>query len=107
MRATIVSIPPSWVRPAGGRGTRIRTGDLEYPKLPRYQTALCPDGWARICAGSIHGSIGASKAPRGRAPKGGAARRGSPEPWVGDAIPGRDPVFLRGSTDHFQYRANR
>jgi hypothetical protein len=25
-----------------GRGSRIRTDDLEYPKLPRYQTALCP-----------------------------------------------------------------
>src|SRR5437016_4128425 len=27
---------------ADGRGSRIRTGDLEYPKLPRYQAALCP-----------------------------------------------------------------
>src|SRR6266566_5236824 len=25
-----------------GRGGRIRTGDLEYPKLPRYQAALRP-----------------------------------------------------------------
>ena len=25
-----------------GRGSRIRTCDLKYPKLPRYQTALCP-----------------------------------------------------------------
>jgi hypothetical protein len=25
-----------------GRGSRIRTCDLEYPKLPRYQTALYP-----------------------------------------------------------------
>src|SRR5262249_8064381 len=31
-----------------GRGSRIRTGDLEYPKLPRYQTALCPACRARI-----------------------------------------------------------
>src|SRR5216684_4178291 len=62
MRATIAAVPPSWDRPAGGRGTRIRTGDLEYPKLPRYQTALCPAGCARTCAGSIHGSLGASKA---------------------------------------------
>jgi hypothetical protein len=27
-----------------GRGSRIRTGDLQYPKLPRYQTALYPAG---------------------------------------------------------------
>ena len=26
-----------------GRGTRIRTADLQYPKLPRYQAALYPD----------------------------------------------------------------
>src|ERR1019366_5796986 len=25
-----------------GRGSRIRTCDLKYPKLPRYQTALYP-----------------------------------------------------------------
>jgi hypothetical protein len=30
-----------------GRGSRIRTCDLKYPKLPRYRAALCPDfsGW--------------------------------------------------------------
>src|SRR5882672_4477647 len=27
---------------AGGRGSRIRTCDLKYPKLPRYQAALYP-----------------------------------------------------------------
>ncbi len=27
----------------GGRGSRIRTGDLKYPKLPRYRAALYPD----------------------------------------------------------------
>src|SRR3984957_1856054 len=27
----------------GGRGSRIRTCDLKYPKLPRYQTALYPE----------------------------------------------------------------
>jgi hypothetical protein len=26
-----------------GRGTRIRTLDLQYPKLPRYQAALYPE----------------------------------------------------------------
>src|SRR5882762_7489068 len=29
-------------RLSGGRGSRIRTCDLEYPKLPRYQAALYP-----------------------------------------------------------------
>jgi hypothetical protein len=26
-----------------GRGSWIRTNDLQYPKLPRYQAALYPD----------------------------------------------------------------
>src|SRR5208283_1445697 len=26
-----------------GRGSRIRTGDLKYPKLPRYRAALYPE----------------------------------------------------------------
>jgi len=26
-----------------GRGSRIRTCDLKYPKLPRYQAALYPE----------------------------------------------------------------
>src|ERR1700739_2321498 len=29
---------------AGGRGSRIRTCDLQYPKLPRYQAAPYPAG---------------------------------------------------------------
>jgi hypothetical protein len=28
-----------------GRGSRIRTCDLKYPKLPRYQAALYPECW--------------------------------------------------------------
>jgi hypothetical protein len=28
-----------------GRGSWIRTNDLQYPKLPRYQAALYPDHW--------------------------------------------------------------
>jgi hypothetical protein len=27
-----------------GRGSWIRTNDLQYPKLPRYQAALYPEG---------------------------------------------------------------
>src|SRR6516164_9520515 len=43
-----------------GRGTRIRTADLQYPKLPRYQAALYPG-----TAMSIHAK-GASSKARGR-----------------------------------------
>jgi hypothetical protein len=32
----------SEINQAGGRGSRIRTCDLQYPKLPRYQAALYP-----------------------------------------------------------------
>jgi hypothetical protein len=31
------------IRHAIGRGSWIRTNDLQYPKLPRYQAALYPD----------------------------------------------------------------
>jgi hypothetical protein len=30
-------------RNKSGRGSWIRTNDLQYPKLPRYQAALYPD----------------------------------------------------------------
>jgi hypothetical protein len=33
-----------------GRGSWIRTNDLQYPKLPRYQAALYPDLY---CLGMI------------------------------------------------------
>ena len=32
-----------------GRGSWIRTNDLQYPKLPRYQAALYPD-WSNELA---------------------------------------------------------
>src|ERR1700692_812652 len=41
-----------------GRGSWIRTNDLQYPKLPRYQAALYPDLWE---TSSIHASSAASK----------------------------------------------
>ena len=30
-----------------GRGSWIRTNDLQYPKLPRYQAALYPDHFGK------------------------------------------------------------
>src|ERR1700722_2779143 len=41
MRAVMTA--PSLFPNRGGRGSRIRTCDLKYPKLPRYQTALYPE----------------------------------------------------------------
>jgi hypothetical protein len=32
-----------------GRGSWIRTNDLQYPKLPRYQAALYPDCPRKRC----------------------------------------------------------
>jgi hypothetical protein len=31
------------IKMMNGRGSWIRTNDLQYPKLPRYQAALYPD----------------------------------------------------------------
>ena len=42
-----------------GRGSWIRTNDLQYPKLPRYQAALYPDAENMV---SIHARNGVSKA---------------------------------------------
>jgi hypothetical protein len=42
-----------------GRGSWIRTNDLQYPKLPRYQAALYPDLRNVV---SIHARNGGSKA---------------------------------------------
>jgi hypothetical protein len=45
-----------------GRGSWIRTNDLQYPKLPRYQAALYPDCPRETT--SIHAKSAASKAGR-------------------------------------------
>jgi hypothetical protein len=47
------------LKPLAGRGSRIRTCDLQYPKLPRYQAALYPGPASRW----IHVSPALSKAP--------------------------------------------
>jgi hypothetical protein len=38
-----VRIAAREIKRLGGRGSWIRTNDLQYPKLPRYQAALYPD----------------------------------------------------------------
>src|SRR5580700_8035812 len=52
MRAVMTA--PSLFPNRGGRGSRIRTCDLKYPKLPRCQTALYP-AWRRSpCPFAVH-----------------------------------------------------
>lgn len=75
-----------------GRGSWIRTNDLQYPKLPRYQAALYPDLFGKPRRYTL-------KVPPARlAPAVSAAI----EQRVRHAIAGRDPVFLRGACDHLQ-----
>src|SRR6516225_11551883 len=74
-----------------GRGTRIRTADLQYPKLPRYQAALYPG-----TAMSIHAKGTSSKA-RGR--QIGRARRAP------DASSGSDRS-VRGETWRARFRVD-
>ena len=50
-RNKLTNAPQNHIRTAGeraiqrliGRGSWIRTNDLQYPKLPRYQAALYPE----------------------------------------------------------------
>src|ERR1700722_18817842 len=75
-----------------GRGSWIRTNDLQYPKLPRYQAALYPD---------YLGNKVDTRLRLGQ--QGAAAISMTIEQRVPDAVAGRDPVFLRGARDHFQH----
>src|SRR6202163_78696 len=75
-----------------GRGSWIRTNDLQYPKLPRYQAALYPDylgndvdtplGW---CQQGI---------PTGSVPA---------EQRVGHPVARGYTVFLGGAGDHLEH----
>jgi hypothetical protein len=75
-----------------GRGTRIRTLDLQYPKLPRYQAALYPDELERDVDTRL--SPGQQGAETGLMPV---------EERMPDAVAGRNAIFLRGARDHFQH----
>ena len=95
-----------------GRGSRIRTCDLKYPKLPRYQAALYPDFRSRRYH-ATHLRTRESRAVRQRTvsrsgPSGGDDRLGRAiqkkgiekrhhqrDPLVADRIRGRniDPVY--------------
>jgi hypothetical protein len=42
-----------------GRGSWIRTNDLQYPKLPRYQAALYPDFLGNFFGNDVDTRLGA------------------------------------------------
>jgi hypothetical protein len=50
-----------------GRGSWIRTNDLQYPKLPRYQAALYPDHWDFRCRYTLRAA--AARLRRARKPQ--------------------------------------
>src|SRR5258706_11730556 len=75
-----------------GRGSWIRTNDLQYPKLPRYQAALYPD-----CLGNDVDTR------LKRCQQGGATASMAVKQRMPDAIAGGDPVFLRRARDHLQH----
>src|SRR5579871_2355275 len=80
-----------------GRGSWIRTNDLQYPKLPRYQAALYPD-----LLENRRYTLDASPArpvPLRPAP----LLLSGLEQRVGYPIAGRDPVFLGCTTDYFEH----
>ena len=73
-----------------GRGSWIRTNDLQYPKLPRYQAALYPDHLGNDVDTRL-----------GRCQQGWLATASmAVEQRVSHAVAGRDTVFLRGAGNH-------
>ena len=74
-----------------GRGSWIRTNDLQYPKLPRYQAALYPD-----YLGS-HVDTRLKRSQQGTAVISTAIKERVP-----DTVAGLYAVFLRRAGDHFQ-----
>src|ERR1700692_658821 len=77
-----------------GRGSWIRTNDLQYPKLPRYQAALYPVypfGKPRRYTLQVRPAR--------------LAMRLSPgvEERMADPVAGLDAVFLRGPRDDLQH----
>src|SRR6266550_3557927 len=75
-----------------GRGSWIRTNDLQYPKLPRYQAALYPDYLGNDVDTRLN-----------RCQQGAATTSMAVKQRMRHAVAGRDPVFLRGACDHLQH----
>src|SRR3979411_2954636 len=75
-----------------GRGSWIRTNDLQYPKLPRYQAALYPDYLGNDVDTRLN-----------RCQQGAATTSMAVKQRMRHAVAGRDPVFLRRACDHLQH----
>ena len=76
-----------------GRGSWIRTNDLQYPKLPRYQAALYPGGQRkRFDTRLRHGQQDSATVSVAR------IEQAMPDPIAGD-----NAVFLRGAAHHLQH----
>ena len=76
-----------------GRGSWIRTNDLQYPKLPRYQAALYPD----YLGNDVDTRL--SRCQQGWL----AAVSMAIEQRVPHAVAGRDPVFFCRTGDHLKH----
>src|ERR1043166_4754845 len=87
---------------APGRGGRIRTGDLEYPKLPRYQAALRP---ARRGGRPIR--PGVDYTLRGTPASKAGSSSALAEPGMGDPVAGRNPELARGPGNDFEHTTRR
>jgi hypothetical protein len=79
-----------------GRGSWIRTNDLQYPKLPRYQAALYPDYLGNDVDTRLkrcqQGAATASMVAKERMP---------------DAVSRLDAIFFRGARDHLEHPLRR
>lgn len=86
-----------------GRGSWIRTNDLQYPKLPRYQAALYPECPASPVDTRFPWRQQASKAASKTGNRPGLPALFTAEQRVADAITGADAVLLRRSRHHLQH----
>src|SRR5262249_40218738 len=94
-------------------GSRIRTCDLEYPKLPRYQTALYPARvwWATSTYLETprkprHNRVSRYTLPLAPAMRS-AAVASAAQNRRRDPVAGPDPQFPRGPGRDFEHSPNR
>ena len=75
---------------SNGRGSWIRTNDLQYPKLPRYQAALYPDplGDDVVTCFRLTQQATVSVAFKKR---------------MRDPVARRDAILFRGPRDHLEH----
>ena len=81
-----------------GRGSWIRTNDLQYPKLPRYQAALYPDHLGN----DVDTRLGRNQ--QGVSQAAGTVKASvAVKEWVAYPVSRRDTVFPGGAGDHLQH----